>query len=64
MILQGMLKHARNPMTDADLVGKFRSMAAGQMQAAQMDELVETVFRLDTLDDIGKLTQRMVFGRP
>lgn len=53
--------HARNPMTDEEIVEKFKSMAARHMRAAQMDELVETVFNLDTLDNIGKLTQRMVF---
>ena len=50
-------------MTDEEIVEKFESMAARHMKPAQMDELVETVFKLDTLDDIGKLNQQMVFRR-
>jgi 2-methylcitrate dehydratase len=55
--------HARNPMTDEEIVEKFKSMAAQHMKTAQMDELVETIFKLDTLDDIGKLNRQMVFRR-
>ena len=56
--------HARNPMTDEEIVEKFKSMAARHMKPARTEELIETVFNLDTLDDIGKLNRLMVFGRP
>ena len=56
--------HARNPMTDEEIVEKFKSMAGRHMKANLMDQLIETVFKLDTLDDIGKLNRQMVFGRP
>ncbi len=56
--------HALNPMTDEEIVEKFKSMAVRHMKAARMDQLIETAFNLDTLDDIGKLNQLMVFERP
>ncbi len=54
--------HARNPMTDEEIVEKFKSMASRHMKTGRMDELIETVFNLDTLNDIGSLNRQMVFG--
>jgi 2-methylcitrate dehydratase len=55
--------HARNPMTDEEVIEKFKSMAGQHMKAKQMDSLIEAVFRLDTLEDIANLNRQMVFGR-
>lgn len=53
--------HARNPMTDEEVIAKFKSMATKHMSETQMNEIVTTVFNLDKLDNIAKLNQLMVF---
>jgi len=53
--------HARNPMTDEEIVEKFKSMASKYMSDTQMKQVIDTVFELDKLDDIGKLTRLMTF---
>ena len=53
--------HARNPMTDKEIVDKFRSMARKHMDQRQIDGMVRTVFSLEKLDDIGKLNRQLMF---
>jgi len=53
--------HARNPMTDEEIVEKFKSMASKYMGNDQMRQIIHTVFELDKLDDIGKLNRLVVF---
>jgi 2-methylcitrate dehydratase len=53
--------HARNPMTDEEVESKFRSMASRVMPREQMERLVETIWALEELQDIGELTRLMVF---
>jgi len=53
--------HARNPMTDEEIVEKFRSMASKYMSDPQMKQVIDTVFELDKLDDIATLSRLMVF---
>jgi len=53
--------HARNPMTDEEIVGKFKSMASKYMSDKQTNQIIDTVFALDKLGDIGKLNGLMVF---
>ncbi|RPI99604.1 MAG: hypothetical protein EHM36_15780 [Deltaproteobacteria bacterium] len=53
--------HARNPMTDGEIVDKFKSMAVKRMKEDQIRRLIDTVFSLDDVEDIGKLNQLMVF---
>lgn len=55
--------HARNPMTDEEIVEKFKSMASKYMSDERMKQLIVTVFELDELDDVGKLNRLMVFGK-
>ncbi|MBW1956510.1 MAG: MmgE/PrpD family protein [Deltaproteobacteria bacterium] len=55
--------HARNPMTDQEVVEKFKDMAAVYMSDDHMKRLVEAVFELDKLDDVGALLKLMVFVR-
>ena len=47
-------------LSDDDLERKFRGMAGKRMGETQVDELVETVWNLETLDDVGDLTRLMV----
>jgi 2-methylcitrate dehydratase len=53
--------HARNPMTDEEIVEKFKSMASKHMGEEQMSQIIGTILKLDRLDDIGKLNSLMVF---
>jgi len=53
--------HARNPMTDEEIVDKFRDMASRHMSDEHMSRLIDTVFALEKLDDIGKLNGLLVF---
>jgi 2-methylcitrate dehydratase len=53
----------RNPMTDQELEGKFRSMASEYMSEAQMKEVIDAVYKIDKLKDIGKLMKLLVFKR-
>jgi len=53
--------HARNPMTDNEIIEKFKSMASRYMNGERMELVIDAVFALDKLDDVGKLTRRMVF---
>jgi 2-methylcitrate dehydratase len=54
--------HARNPMTDEEIIGKFKSMASKYMSDQQTNQIIDTVFALDKLEDVGKLNRLMVFG--
>ena len=47
--------HYRNPMSDADIEGKFRPLAADLLGDAQADALLERLWRLDGERDIGAL---------
>lgn len=53
--------HARNPMTDEEVINKFKDMASVRMSEPQMKRLIESVFELDKMDDIGTLLKCMVF---
>jgi 2-methylcitrate dehydratase len=53
--------HARNPMTDEEIVGKFKSMAVKRMKDGEIGRLIDAVFSLDEVEDIGKLNQMIVF---
>jgi len=54
--------HARNPMTDQEIIDKFKSMASAYMTEEEMEKLVEKVFELEKLEDIGRVTGLMVFN--
>ena len=53
--------HPLNPMTDEEVIGKFRPMAAKHMSESEVDRLIDTIFKLDKLDDIGELMSLLVF---
>ncbi|MBI2988437.1 MAG: MmgE/PrpD family protein [Deltaproteobacteria bacterium] len=52
--------HPMNPMTDADVEEKFRSMAGKLMNEKQMRQIIDAVYNLEKLDDIGKLMKLLV----
>jgi 2-methylcitrate dehydratase len=47
--------HWKNPMTDAELEEKFRSLARKQLSAAKTDELLRQLWALDTLPQSGAI---------
>jgi len=55
--------HPMNPMTDADLEVKFRSMAGKLMGEQQMKQIIDTIYNLEKLDDIGELVRLVVIPR-
>jgi 2-methylcitrate dehydratase len=47
--------HWKNPMTDAELEEKFRSLARKQLRPAQTDELLRQLWALDTVPQAGAI---------
>jgi 2-methylcitrate dehydratase len=47
--------HWKNPMTDAELEEKFRSLALKQMRPAQTDDLLRLLWALDSLPQAGTI---------
>ncbi len=54
--------HARNPMTDQEVIDKFESMASEYMNKEQIDKVVDIVFNLEKLRDVGDLSRAMIFN--
>lgn len=53
--------HAKNPMTDAEVEAKFVSLAGKFMGVEALKRIVDTVFGLEKIADIGELNRSMVF---
>jgi 2-methylcitrate dehydratase len=49
------LGHPRNPMSDREVEEKFRTLAAGRLDRARAGKVIEAVWKLEALDDIGTL---------
>jgi 2-methylcitrate dehydratase len=47
--------HPRNPMSDAEIEEKFRSLAGDQLPKAQADKLLKCLWELDQLQDMREL---------
>ena len=50
-----------DPLTDTEVEEKFRKMAIKYMSERQMKQIIDTVWNLEKLDDMGKLMKLMVF---
>jgi 2-methylcitrate dehydratase len=55
--------HIRNPATDQELEDKFRGMASQYMSEVQMKKVIDTIYKIDKLNDIGELMKLLVFKR-
>ncbi|MFC2006479.1 MmgE/PrpD family protein, partial [Chloroflexota bacterium] len=53
-----------DPLTDEELETKFREMATKYMSKKQIEEIFDTVWNVERLDDISKLTKLMIFSSP
>lgn len=49
--------HAKNPMSDAEVETKFRQLTAPVLTRAQTDALLEKVWTLDRLEDVGEVIE-------
>lgn len=52
--------HALNPMTDDEVVEKFKSMACSRLRSMQVDEALGLLWGLDELEDLGELMETVV----
>lgn len=53
--------HARNPMTDAEVEAKFVSLAENYIGVEELKRIVDMVFNLEAVHDIGELNRSIVF---
>lgn len=49
--------HYKNPMTDDEVVAKFRKLADGVVSASTADRILELGWKLDELDDVSPLLE-------
>ena len=49
--------HWRNPMTDAEVEGKFRTLVADRLPKARVDALAAQLWKLEDLREVGTLVQ-------
>lgn len=49
------LGHPRNPMSDREVEEKFRGLAARKLDRARAGKVIQTVWKLETLEDVGAL---------
>jgi len=47
--------HWKNPMTDGEIEAKFRGLASELLTSAQTDALLERLWNLDQVKDIGEV---------
>jgi len=57
------LGHPRNPMSDREVEEKFRSLAAGKLDHARAGKVIDLVWKLDRLKDIGSLMPLLKVAR-
>ena len=53
--------HFKNPLTDAELEKKFRSLACGPLSEAQADSLLDRLWNLEKLADVGEVIRLTKF---
>lgn len=62
-----LVKHPKgdpkNPMTDEELEKKFRAMAEKFMTQKKIDKVIASVYKIEELDDIGKLMKTLIFEK-
>lgn len=58
------LGHPRHPLSDREIEEKFRSLAAGLFARARAGQVIDMVWRLESLEDVGKLMPLLKAARP
>jgi len=51
-----------DPLSDAELEAKFRQMADTKMSVAQVNQLIDTIWAIDSVKDINAIMPLMIFG--
>ncbi len=57
------LGHPRNPLSDREIEEKFRSQSAGLFDRARAGKVIDMVWKLETLKDIGALMPLLKVAR-
>ncbi len=52
--------HARNPMTDAQVIDKFNANVSGRLMPDQSRGLVDAVWSVDECEDVVGLTEKLI----
>jgi len=55
--------HPKNPMSDDELEVKFKSMASKYMTKTRMEKIIQMVYQLESLQDIGDLMKELIFEK-
>lgn len=53
----------KNPLSPAELTGRYRAMVEGYLSPAQIDQSIEMVMHLEQLDSIAELARMATFGK-
>lgn len=54
--------HHLNPLSDAEVESKFRTLAASVMDASHVQAILDTVWHLETLNNVGALLDTLAVG--
>ena len=54
--------HEKNPMTDGEIERKFIELSAGRLGAEQREKLIETLWRLEAVEDVHTVTVLLSAG--
>ncbi|MBI3810089.1 MAG: MmgE/PrpD family protein, partial [Nitrospirae bacterium] len=58
------LGHPRNPLSDREIEEKFRRLAAKMLARARAGRVIDMVWRLEVLEDVGTLMPLLKVARP
>lgn len=54
--------HLQNSMSDQELEDKFKSMASKFMANEQMEKVIQMIYQLESLEDVGDLMKQLIFN--
>ena len=55
--------HPKNPLTDSELEGKFNTLNSGLINDDTVNEIIDNIWRLETLKDIGSFMKLFKVGK-
>ena len=56
--------HAKNPMTDAEVETKFRTLTSARVSTAQADKALAVLWQLDEVTDVSEIVGLFQFAKP
>ena len=51
--------HAKNPLSEADVLAKFHDMTAARLNATRRAEVIDTLLKLDEVSDISSVIRQL-----